>query len=220
MNHRCISCRDPSLMTIQSIDRFFQHRADDTDEKILETNVQSQTENLEKKIDSFAISSETAIVRKDEEPMTSASLKKRKSPGVFSCFGNKKAKASKGQPTIAASSANSPTIAQQTTTPIEEKPAIDYAILSDGKRVYIDAFRDRPGLDMSYKPDDFDNRFVLPPVRIHDDDDHHQSIHTVLYFCMVLSFHFYCFVPLPITPFFAYVCVCVFACFMIALKNH
>ena len=192
-------------MTNKSIDRFFQHRADDTDEKTLETNVQSQTENLEKKIDSIAIASETAVVRKDEEPTTSASLKKRKSPGVFSCFGNKKAKASKGQPTIAASSANSSTIAQQTTTPIEEKPAIDYAILSDGKRVYIDAFRDRPGLDMSYKPDDFDNRFVLPTVRIHDDD--HQSIHTVLYLCMVLL-HFYCFIPLPITPFFAYVCVC------------
>ncbi|CAF1545270.1 unnamed protein product, partial [Adineta steineri] len=43
-----------------------------------------------------------------------------------------------------------------------ERTTTDYSILPDGKRIYIDAFRDRPGLDMSYKPNDFETRFVLP----------------------------------------------------------
>lgn len=192
-------------MTMKSMDRFFQHRADETDEKTIETTVQSQRDNLE----SIAIASETAVVRKDDEPTT---VKKRKSPGVFSCFGNKKAKASKGQPTIAVSSANAPTTTQQTTTPIEEKPAIDYAILSDGKRVYIDAFRDRPGLDMSYKPDDFDNRFVLPTVRIHD-DHHHQSIHTHTHSSLLLHGSPLLFFIASFSPSnysFLHVCVCVY----------
>ena len=166
-----------------SID-FLQHRADDThvDERNSEANVQLQTENLEKKSETIE-----TVVRNDEQTATTVDVKKRKSPGVFSCFGNKKAKASKGQPTINAPLTNitAQTIIQQTsTTPVEEKPPVDYAILPDGKRIYIDAFRDRSGLDMSYKPDDFDNRFVLPAVRIHDDDDHHQSIHTVVSFCL------------------------------------
>jgi hypothetical protein len=104
--------------------------------------------------------------------MTPVYLKKRKSTGLFSCFGNKKAKASteqRGQSTIAVPSAVviDQTNVLQTTESIEEKSAVDYAILPDGKRIYIDVFRDRPGLNMSYKPDNFDNQFFLPPVRIH-----------------------------------------------------
>ena len=51
--------------------------------------------------------------------------------------------------------------------PIQETSAIDPTLLPDGKRIYIDVFRDRPGLDMSYKPNDFDSQFVLPVVRNH-----------------------------------------------------
>lgn len=43
---------------------------------------------------------------------------------------------------------------------------VNYGILPDGRRIYIDSFRDRPGMDMSYQPADFDQRFVLPQVRI------------------------------------------------------
>lgn len=185
------------------------------DEKKTEANVQLQTEKLEKKNDAIEIIPEAIVVKKDEQTTTTTpvAVKKRKSPSVFSCFGNKKAKASKGQPTINAPSTNitSQESVQQTTSSEEEKPAVDYAILPDGKRIYIDAFRDRPGLDMSYKPDDFDNRFVLPVVRIHD-DDHHLSIHTVVVFfslsawlfsptdldCFVLSFDAYVFLSLSL----------------------
>ncbi len=141
-----------------------------SNDKKLET-VQQTTENLDNKKDSIQISSEP-ILTKEEQPtkttQTPVYIKKRKSTGLFSCFGNKKAKASteqRGQPTVIPSSVGLTTV--QTTISIQEKPTIDYAILLDGKRVYIDTFRDRPGLDMAYKPNDFDNRFVLPVVRIY-----------------------------------------------------
>jgi hypothetical protein len=152
--------------------RFFQTigQAKLSDEKKLET-VQQTTEKLDKKRDSIQVSSEQ-VTKKEEPPSTPVYIKKRKATGLFSCFGNKKAKASteqRGQPTLTPSSAGvtPQTTVMQTTSSIQEKPIINYAILPDGKRTYIDAFRDRPGLDMSYKPDDFDNRFVLPVVRIY-----------------------------------------------------
>jgi hypothetical protein len=67
-----------------------------------------------------------------------------------------------GQPTIVVTQTS---IQQETKKSIEEKPLIDYSILPDGKRIYIDSFRDRPGLDMSYRPKDFENRFVLPVTK-------------------------------------------------------
>ncbi len=112
------------------------------------------------------------VVQKDKTsppPPPTVHLKKRKSSGhgsLLSCFRSKKSKAGteqQGQPTIVISPSNIP---QKTTKSVEEKPTIDYSILPDGKRIYIDVFRDRPGLDMSYKPNDFENRFVLPIVRI------------------------------------------------------
>lgn len=149
---------NPFLQTIG------QTKLSDANEIKLET-VQQTTDNLEEKKES------TEPIKKNEEqqPATPVYLKKRKSTGFFSCFGNKKAKASKGQPTITPSSVdiNPQTTVLQTTNSIQEKPAIDYAILPDGKRMYIDAFRDRPGVDMSYKPNDFDTRFILPVVRIY-----------------------------------------------------
>ncbi|CAF0958978.1 unnamed protein product [Rotaria sordida] len=98
-----------------------------------------------------------------------APIKKRKSSGsgsLLACFKSKKPKAGteqQGQATIQPTTIVSGTnISQQPVKPIEAKPVIDYSITPDGKRIYIDAFRDRPGLDMSYKPNDFENRFVLP----------------------------------------------------------
>ncbi len=102
---------------------------------------------------------------------TPVHVKKRKSTGtggLLSCFKSKKPKSGteqQGQPTVV--------VTQTITTeekrkPIEEKPMIDYSIKSDGKRIYIDVFRDRPGMDMSYRPDNFDNRFELPVVKKND----------------------------------------------------
>lgn len=157
------------------------------DEKKLET-VQQTTENLDKKIDSTEITSEHTV-KKEDRPSTPVYIKKRKSTGLFSCFGNKKAKASTeqhGKPIVTTSPAvvTSQTTVVQTQSSIQEKPIVDYAILPDGKRIYIDAFRERPGLDMSYKPNDFDSRFVLPIVRIHQ-----KSIYVFIY---LPSLHGYC----------------------------
>jgi hypothetical protein len=133
--------------------------------------VQQTTDDLEKKKESIQISAEP-VVKKEERLATSVHVKKRKSGGLFSCFGNKKAKASteqQGPSTVAppSTSATAQTTVSQTTKSVQEKPSIDYAILPDGKRIYIDSYRERPGLDMSYKPNEFDTRFVLPVVRIH-----------------------------------------------------
>lgn len=95
-------------------------------------------------------------------------MKKRKSTGVFSCFGKKKVKASieeTSQPIV--KTLTNIHNNQQVKSIIDEKPIIDYKILPDGKRIYIDVFHDRPGLDMTYRPTDFDTRFVLPVVRRH-----------------------------------------------------
>ena len=131
---------------------------------------QQTTDEVEKKRESIQISSEP-IVKKEEQQSTPVYVKKRKSTGLFSCFGNKKAKASTeqhGQSTVTSPSAIVITGAHPLQTDsVPEKPTVDYAILPDGKRIYIDNFRERAGLDMSYKPDDFDNRFVLATVRIH-----------------------------------------------------
>jgi hypothetical protein len=132
--------------------------------------VDETKENLERKRNSIQAADE--LLRKTEDqPATPVDLRKRKSTGLFACFGSKKAKASseqRGASTIAAPSALplSETNVEQTRESAEEKPVVDYAIAPDGKRIYIDAFRDRPGLDMSYKPENFDSQFVLPIVRI------------------------------------------------------
>jgi len=109
---------------------------------------------------------------KDKTPPRSIPVyvKKRKSStsgGLLSCFKSKKPKPGteqQGQPTVLATETN--VLQEQITKSIEEKPVIDYSILPDGKRIYIDAFRDRPGLDMSYRPNNFENRYILPIVRI------------------------------------------------------
>jgi len=104
---------------------------------------------------------------KTPPPSTPVYIKKRKSSssgGLLSCFKSKKPKPGteqQGQPTTVLVTQTS---VQQ--KPIQEKPLIDYSVLPDGRRIYIDVFRDRPGLDMSYRPNDFENRFVLPVVRI------------------------------------------------------
>lgn len=139
------------------------------EEILKEISVHPTTENLEKKRESIVVSSQP-VERKEEQPPTPVYIKKRKSTGLLSCFGNKKTKASteqRGQPTVSSATVavQPQTTVSQTATSIREKPAVDYAILPDGKRIYIDSFRDRPGLDMSYTPNDFDNRFVLPVVR-------------------------------------------------------
>ncbi|CAF1501450.1 unnamed protein product [Adineta ricciae] len=114
-----------------------------------------------------------ATVQKEKTPpppsaaAPSVHAKKRKSSGgLFSCFRSKKPKSGTEQqgsatvkPTILVSEPNSP---QEPAKSIVEKTMVDYSITSDGKRIYIDAFRDRPGMDMSYRPDDFEDRFVLP----------------------------------------------------------
>lgn len=104
---------------------------------------------------------------------TTMPAKKRKSSGhggLLSCFRSKKPKSGteqQGQTTIISTDVvKQIAVSQPTAKPDEEKPTMDYAVTPDGKRIYIDVFRDRPGLDMSYKPSDFDNRFVLPIVRI------------------------------------------------------
>lgn len=104
------------------------------------------------------------------KPPAIVSVKKRKSTssgGLLSCFKSKKPKSGteqQGQPTIVVTQAAT---TQESGKSTEDKPTVDYSILPDGRRIYIDAFRDRPGLNMSYRPDDFDNRFVLPTVRNH-----------------------------------------------------
>jgi hypothetical protein len=116
-----------------------------------------------------------AVVSKEKTPppTASVSVKKRKSGGtggLLSCFKSKKPKVGteqQGQPTIQPTVlVSQASIPQQKTKPVETRPVVDYAVLPDGKRIYIDVFRDRPGLDMTYKPNDFKNRFVLPVVRI------------------------------------------------------
>ena len=100
-----------------------------------------------------------------------AHVKKRKSStnaGLLACFKSKKPKAGteqQGQPTVAAATETVAPVVTVTTV-ARQTPLIDYGILPDGKRIYIDQYRDRPDMDMSYKPADFDQRFVLPTVSI------------------------------------------------------
>ncbi|CAF3536047.1 unnamed protein product [Rotaria sordida] len=128
--------------------------------EIVTDTVQQTKENFDdKKNDLIQKSSKSNVT-------TPIYIKKRKSTGRFSCFGNKKAKASleqQNQPIITSSITLDNN--QQINIPFQEKPTIDYTILPDGKRIYIDVFRDRPGLDMSYKPKDFDTQFVLPVTK-------------------------------------------------------
>ena len=113
----------------------------------------------------------TSAPTKEKTPPTTpvVQVKKRKSNasgGLLSCFKSKKPKSGteqQGPPTIVVTQT---TKTEEITKPLAQRPLVDYSILPDGKRIYIDAFRDRPGLDMSYKPDDFENRFVLPVVRM------------------------------------------------------
>ncbi|UJR10546.1 hypothetical protein I4U23_014746 [Adineta vaga] len=114
-------------------------------------------------------------VHKEKTPSSSSlppsppvvQVKKRKSSGgLLSCFRSKKPKAGTEQqgpspvkPTILIIEPSSP---QEPVKSIVETTVTDYSITPDGKRIYIDAFRDRPGMDMSYRPDDFESRFVLP----------------------------------------------------------
>ncbi|CAF1071080.1 unnamed protein product [Rotaria magnacalcarata] len=124
---------------------------------IITETVQQTIENLSSEL----------IVTRDKTLAKSIHLKKRKSTGLFSCFGNKKAKASIDQPIILSSTTVDKD--QQIKTSIEEKPVVDYTVLPDGKRIYIDVFRNRPGLDMSYKPNDFDTQFVFPVTKCSSD---------------------------------------------------
>ncbi|CAF3551891.1 unnamed protein product [Adineta steineri] len=137
-----------------------------TNEKVLTVQQETTDNLLNKEKDSIHISSEP-VLTKEEQPPTPVYLKKRKSTGLFSCFGNKKAKASteqRGRKTIAAPAAIVITDAHvlQTSNSIQEKPVIDFARAPDGKRIYIDVFQNRPGLNMSYTPDNFDTQFSLP----------------------------------------------------------
>ncbi|CAF2111151.1 unnamed protein product [Rotaria magnacalcarata] len=121
------------------------------------TSVIVPKENL-----SSTTSSSTATI-------TKTPIKKRKSSGhgsFLTCFRSKKSKAGTEQqgqaiiqPTVVVCQTTS---SEQIIKSTQEKSSIDYAVTPDGKRIYIDTFRDRPGLDMSYKPNDFENRFVLP----------------------------------------------------------
>ncbi len=145
---------------------FFQTLGQTKDIPSNDIKLEQTTENLDNK------TTET-VVTKEDQIATSVDVKKRKSTGLFSCFRNKKAKASteqRGQPTITpppSVDVTNQTIVVQTTNSLQEKPTVDYAILPDGKRIYIDVFRERADLDMSYKPNDFDTRFVVPIVRIY-----------------------------------------------------
>lgn len=157
------------LQTADETKVMYQLNLDQTypNEILTEIPIKQSVETLEKKRESLSkISSQTVETRK-EQPSTPIYIKKRKSPGIFSCFRSKKAKMSseqRGQPTVAATTVA--VVDQQKVDPVEEKPVtIDHTILPDGRRIYIDSYCERPGLDMSYKPDDFDNRFVLPVVR-------------------------------------------------------
>ena len=111
----------------------------------------------------------SAVVTKDKP--APVLVKKRKSStnaGLLACFKSKKPKAGteqQGQPTVVATTATE-TVPAADTAVVRQAPLIDYGILPDGKRIYIDQYRDRPDMDMSYKPADFDNRFVLPIVSI------------------------------------------------------
>ncbi|CAF3706455.1 unnamed protein product [Rotaria socialis] len=124
---------------------------------IITETVQQTIENL----------SSEPIATRDKTLAKPIHVKKRKSTGLFSCFGNKKAKSSIDQPIIMSST----TVDKdpQIKTSIEEKSVVDYTVLPDGKRIYIDVFRNRPGLDMSYKPNDFDTQFVLPLTKSSSD---------------------------------------------------
>lgn len=126
----------------------------------------------------------SSVSKKDKASAeTPVYIKKRKSTshaGLLSCFRSKKPKSTteqQGQPTIAAPIVEETATAEVAAKPVEttttniavvnnNKSTVDYALLPDGRRIYIDSFRDRPGMDMSYEPADFDQRFVLPQVRI------------------------------------------------------
>ena len=113
-------------------------------------------------------------------------IKKRKSTRIFSCFGNKKVKASTeqhGQTTLSNIDNNHIQQTTTTTTTTQEKPKVDHGILSDGKRIYIDIFRDRLGYDMSYKPNNFDTQFVVPIVRRYNLHRFTFNAYSVLFFC-------------------------------------
>ncbi len=115
------------------------------------------------------ITTATASKEQISPAPTPVYIKKRKSSGtggLLSFFKSKKPKPTteqQGPSTVAVPQTSAP---EQPKRPVEEKPIVDYAILPNGKRLYIDIFRDRPGLNMAYKPDDFENRYVLPVVRI------------------------------------------------------
>jgi hypothetical protein len=127
-----------------------------------------------------------AIKNERSPPTTPVYIKKRKSTGnigLFSCFKSKKPKSGSeqhGQPTLPINETNMPTA----TIVTNERPLIDYAILPDGRRVYIDAFRARPGLDMSYQPHDFNDRFVLPIVSVNEHNRDNYSIDVFLCVCV------------------------------------
>ena len=132
---------------------------------------QPSTSNTLIKIDPVQVPTQSVVTNEKSTATAVDAKKKRKSTGLFSCFSSKKSKASteqQGRPIVTADSAapGPVTHVSQTDDALRENPSIDYAVLPDGKRIYIDTFRDRPGVDMSYKPDDFDARFVLPVVRI------------------------------------------------------
>jgi hypothetical protein len=121
---------------------------------------------------------------------TPVDMKKRKSVGtggLLSCFKSKKPKSEteqQGQPTVVVSQTST---IQEKRKSFEKKPMIDCSILPDGKRIYIDAFRDRPGMDMAYKPENFESRFFLPVVC------NNLS-------CFMFSFHFFSSSPPPPRP--------------------
>jgi hypothetical protein len=137
----------------------------------LSTDVDQQTTaNADFNKDLIQPATTSSVDTNEKLSAVSDHIKKRKSSGLFSCFGSKKSKASteqQGPPIVATrpSIIANETCLSQAIDSVEEHPKTDFALLPDGKRIYIDVFRDRPGLNMSYQPTDFDNRFALPAVR-------------------------------------------------------
>ena len=117
-----------------------------------------------------AAETSTALKKDKSPPIERKKRKSMSSASLLSCFKSKKPKAGTeqlGQATLPANQTTTTTaVAAASKSAVPEKPMIDYAVLPDGKRIYIDAFRERTGMDMSYRPDDFERRFILPTVRI------------------------------------------------------
>ncbi|CAF0835651.1 unnamed protein product [Didymodactylos carnosus] len=118
---------------------------------------------------------ESPIVHLKSEPVETKKRKSSGTGGLFACFGSKKSKSdtirasTSGQAPVdkpTTPTASAPIFIQQTSasTIPPKSPVADCFLTKDGKRIYIDEYRERPGLDMSYVPPNFETNYFKPQV--------------------------------------------------------